>query len=76
MSEEALAAMRKRARKIADLVMQENTDYRGNLLNEVSQCLYRDAQGYTGAVFKNAADNYGMELALFSLSIEKPEHKR
>ena len=64
--EEIVRVMKHRARMIADMVLEENTDYRGDLLDEVARCLYDSAQGYTGKVFKVAADKYGMNPPLYA----------
>lgn len=69
-NEKIVRVMRHRARMIADMIIEENTDFRGDLLDEVARCLYDSSQGYTGKIFKIAADKYGMNPSIYSARLK------
>lgn len=50
-----------RAEKIARLVIETNTDTRGEVLLEVAGILRNNGQGFTASVFQFAAVRYGFE---------------
>lgn len=46
------------AERIANIIMDTNTDDRGDLLLQVSDILRANSQGYTAALFKSIGDIY------------------
>lgn len=48
------------AHRIANLIHEVNTDYRGDLLYRIGEILAMNAQGYTGAVLYQAGRAYGL----------------
>ena len=57
MSEEDI---NKKAKEMAQIILDVNTDFRGNLFEEVSEELMRQSQGFTSSVMNMAANIYGI----------------
>jgi len=50
------------AKKISDILIETNTDVRGNLFLEVFNNLVDEGQGFTASLFLQMSSEYGVKL--------------
>jgi len=48
------------AKKLAEIIKNTDTKYRGNLLLETAKILKNESQGFTGNLIEIAANEYGI----------------
>ena len=51
--------MKDKAKQIADIIIDTNTNDRGQLLRDIATELYTRSQGFTASLFKEIAETYG-----------------